>query len=134
MEFKNVFIINSDEGVIPHINSIPENLEEERRLFYVAITRAIDNLNIYSTKTLKGKGKEISRFIKECGIDYKEKAYSESGFVNSYEIGEMVNHKTYGRGKISSKERNYINITFNNGIERKFDAFVLKNSGLLVKN
>jgi len=45
----------------------------------------------------------------------------------------MVNHKTYGRGKISSKERNYINITFNNGIERKFDAFVLKNSGLLVK-
>lgn len=134
MEFKNVFIINCDEGVIPHINSIPENLEEERRLFYVAITRAIDNLNIYSTKRLKGKGKEISRFIKECGIDYKEKSYYESGFVNPYEIGQLVNHKVYGSGKISDKDGNYINIAFNNGIERKFDAFVLKNSGLLVKN
>lgn len=134
MEFKNVFIINCDEGVIPHINSIPENMEEERRLFYVAITRAIDNLSIYSTKRLKGKGKEISRFIKECGIDYKEKAYYESGFVNPYEIGQLVNHKVYGSGKISDKDGNYINIVFNNGIERKFDAFVLKNSGLLVKN
>jgi Superfamily I DNA and RNA helicases len=134
MEFKNVFIINSNEGVIPHINSIGENLEEERRLFYVAVTRAIDNLNIYSTKRLKGKGKEISRFIKECGIDYKEKAYYESGFINPYEIGDIVTHRTYGRGKISSKDKNYISIIFNNGIERKFDAFVLKNSELLMKN
>jgi DNA helicase II / ATP-dependent DNA helicase PcrA len=134
MEFKNVFIINSDEGVIPHINSIPENLEEERRLFYVAVTRAIHNLNIYSTKTLKGKGKENSRFIKECGIDFKEKAYYENEFVNTYQIGEIVKHKVYGSGKVSSKDRNYISIKFNNGIERKFDAFVLKNSGLLVKN
>lgn len=133
MEFKNVFIINANEGVIPHINSIPENLEEERRLFYVAITRAIHNLNIYSTKTLKGKGKEVSRFIKECGIDVKEKLYPTDDFVNPYEIGELVTHKSYGDGKISSKEKNYINIIFNNGIERKFDAFVLKNSGLLIK-
>lgn len=134
MEFKNVFVINCNEGVIPHINSIPENLEEERRLFYVAITRAIDNLNMYSTKMLKGKGKEISRFIKECGVDYKQKIYPDNDFVNPYEIGEIVTHKSYGTGKISSKEKNYISIIFNNGVERKFDAFVVGNSGLLVKN
>lgn len=134
MEFKNVFIINANEGVIPHINSVAENLEEERRLFYVGITRAVDNLYIYSTKMLKGKGKEISRFIKECGIDYKEKTYDEDGFINPYEIGDIVTHRTYGKGKISSKDKNYISIIFNNGIERKFDAFVLKNSGLLMKN
>ena len=133
MEFKNVFVINCNEGVIPHINSIPENLEEERRLYYVAITRAIHNLNIYSTKKLKGKAKEVSRFIKECGIDYKEKIHPDNDFINPYEIGELVNHKSYGSGKITSKDRNYINIIFNNGIERKFDAFVLKNSGLLIK-
>lgn len=36
---------------------------------------------------LKEKRREISRFIKECGIDYKEKTYYESGVINSYEIG-----------------------------------------------
>jgi DNA helicase-2/ATP-dependent DNA helicase PcrA len=134
MEFKNVFIVNCNEGVIPHINSIQENLEEERRLFYVAVTRAINNLNMYSTKTLKGRGKEVSGFIKECGIDFKEKVYPIDDFVNPYKIGELVTHKAYGSGKISWKNRNYINIIFSNGVERKFDAFVLKNTGLLKVN
>lgn len=65
MEFKNVFIVNCNEEIIPHINSIAENIEEERRLFYVGITRAIDNLHLYSVKTLSGKSKKISRFIDE---------------------------------------------------------------------
>ncbi|HEY8892716.1 MAG TPA: 3'-5' exonuclease, partial [Clostridium sp.] len=44
MEFKNVYLINCNEENIPHVNSIDNNLEEERRLFYVGITRAIDNV------------------------------------------------------------------------------------------
>src|SRR3712207_4989402 len=42
MEFKNVFLINCNEEVIPHVNSMDteEGVEEERRLFYVGITRA----------------------------------------------------------------------------------------------
>lgn len=63
MEFDNIFIVNCNEGVVPHINSIPGNIEEERRLFYVAATRAIKNLNMFSTRVLKGKSKEISRGI-----------------------------------------------------------------------
>lgn len=48
MEFKNVFLINANEETIPHRSSMEENIEEERRLFYVGITRAIDNLYIFS--------------------------------------------------------------------------------------
>lgn len=134
MEFKNVFIINCNEGVIPHINSLPENLEEERRLFYVAITRAIHNINIYTTKFLKGKGKEISRFIKECEIEVSEVSNVKKGFENLYKIGERVTHKTYGSGKVSEIDGKYISIIFKGGVARKFDASVLMSSGLLLKN
>ena len=65
MEFKNVYIINCDEETIPHKSSIDENIEEERRLFYVAVTRAIHNLYIFSPKTIRGKFYEPSRFIAE---------------------------------------------------------------------
>ena len=53
MEFNNVYIINCNEEVIPHKSSMEENIEEERRLFYVAITRAINNLYVFSPKTMR---------------------------------------------------------------------------------
>lgn len=68
MEFKNVFIIDCCEGYIPHKNSIEKNLEEERRLFYVAITRAIEELHICVPEKINCKSSEASRFIKECSI------------------------------------------------------------------
>ncbi|MCE5220301.1 MAG: hypothetical protein LLF98_03300 [Clostridium sp.] len=50
MEFKNVYIINCVEETIPHASSIKENIEEERRLFYVGITRAIDDYIYFFSK------------------------------------------------------------------------------------
>lgn len=72
MEFNNVYIINCNEEVIPHKSSMEENIEEERRLFYVAITRAINNLYVFSPKTMRGKFRETSRFIAESHL--KEEA------------------------------------------------------------
>ena len=69
MEFKNVFIINCEEETIPHKSSIEDNFEEERRLFYVAITRAIRNLYVFSPKTIRGKFYEPSRFIAESELE-----------------------------------------------------------------
>lgn len=66
MEFKSVFIINCNEENIPHINSIENNLEEERRLLYVGFTRAIENLQVSSVNNIRGVQKYMSRFIKEC--------------------------------------------------------------------
>jgi DNA helicase-2/ATP-dependent DNA helicase PcrA len=45
MEFKNVYVIDVNEDIIPHKNA-EEDGEEERRLFYVGVTRAKDNLFI----------------------------------------------------------------------------------------
>ena len=66
LEFKIVFIIDANDGLIPHKKSIRENdLETERRLFYVAMTRAKDNLHIFFTTRRFGKNFKASRFIVE---------------------------------------------------------------------
>ena len=67
LEFKIVFIIDANDGLIPHKKSLRENdLETERRLFYVAMTRAKDNLHIFFTVRRFGKNFKASRFIIEA--------------------------------------------------------------------
>ena len=67
LEFDTVFIIDSNDGLIPHKKSIRENdLETERRLFYVAMTRAKNNLHIFFTIRRFGKDFKPSRFIVEA--------------------------------------------------------------------
>lgn len=62
LEFDKVFVLNAVEGIIPQAIS-EENLEEERRIFYVGITRAKHELNIYSPRTIHGKERKRSRFV-----------------------------------------------------------------------
>jgi len=72
LEFKHVFLIGIEEGVLPHRESMtPEKIEEERRLMYVGITRAQRSLHLsYSEKRKQGREvipSEPSRFIGEMG-------------------------------------------------------------------
>ena len=74
LEFKHVFLIGVEEGVLPHRESqAPDKIEEERRLMYVGITRAQRSLHIsYSEKRKQGRELipcEASRFIAEMGKD-----------------------------------------------------------------
>lgn len=62
LEFDKVYVINAVEGYMPHGASM-ENLEEERRIFYVAITRAKEELHIYSPRFIHGKERKRSRFV-----------------------------------------------------------------------
>ncbi len=66
LEFKTVIIIDANDGLIPHKKSIKsKDIEAERRLFYVAITRAKENLHILFTKNRNGKQYLPSRFLVE---------------------------------------------------------------------
>lgn len=66
LEFKAVFIVDANQGIIPTSKALRErDFEEERRLFYVAITRAIDYLNVYAVEERLGCPMEVSMFVEE---------------------------------------------------------------------
>jgi DNA helicase-2/ATP-dependent DNA helicase PcrA len=71
LEFEAVFLTGLEEGIFPHDRALsdPDDLEEERRLCYVGITRARERLYLTSTwyRTLFGQGRDSipSRFLKE---------------------------------------------------------------------
>lgn len=85
LEFPYVFIIGAEEGVFPHANAIDANtrdaIEEERRLFYVAMTRAKEKLYITrASKKQAGKDggyilSKASRFLREIPANLKEEAF-----------------------------------------------------------
>ncbi len=68
LERKNVFVISVNEGIMPHKKSL-ENIEEERRIMYVACTRAKENLQLSYVKTFKNKKLKKSIFLQE--MDFK---------------------------------------------------------------
>jgi DNA helicase-2/ATP-dependent DNA helicase PcrA len=126
MEFKNVFMINCNEDTIPHASSKEDNLEEERRLFYVGITRAIDNLYLFVPKMRKGKFKETSRFIIEGGF------MSESKPEHGLKVGTEIHHRTFGSGAVKEVNGDEVRIRFDDGINRKFSGKVLLEKGLVM--
>ena len=66
LEFKNVIVIDANEGIMPHNKAILEaDIEEERRLFYVALTRTKENLHVFSVKERYSKKLKVSRFVEE---------------------------------------------------------------------
>lgn len=126
MEFKNVYIINCNDDIMPHVNSKENSLEEERRLFYVAITRAIDNLFIYSTEYMRGKRREISPFIKECKLQ-------EERISIPYKKGDKIYHEAFKEGVINSVDGYELDIEFIDGVKRRFDFKVLYMNKLIRK-
>ncbi|MDV4150932.1 ATP-dependent helicase [Clostridium sp. AL.422] len=129
MEFKNVFLINSNEETIPHRSSMEENIEEERRLFYVGITRAIDNLYIFSPKTQRGKFKEPSRFVVEGR--FKE---IESNEDYGIKVNDIIIHKAYGKGRVLDINKDVIMIDFGDEISKSFSLKVLIENNLITIN
>ena len=102
LEFQAVFVIDAVEGVTPYIKSeTPEELEEERRMFYVAITRAKDRLYLLWPKKRYGKKQKKSRFLEET-ISLAERLAA----------GQRVLHRAYGEGTVLSVDGDKIRIAF----------------------
>ena len=79
LEFKTVFIVGMEEGLFPHSRTLmnPEEVEEERRLCYVGITRAMDKLYLtYATRRLyfgQRNSNMVSRFLADIPEELIEK-------------------------------------------------------------
>ena len=123
LEFDYVFIVGLEEGIFPHNNSIFEgNIEEERRLMYVAITRASKKLFLINTKERLLYGERhanpVSRFIKEIDSEYLETdekiEYNKDNEFNDdeYSYGEHIMHDIYGEGVIVDIKDNIITVAF----------------------
>ncbi len=116
LEFPVVFVVGLEEGIFPLSRATlsSEEMEEERRLMYVAITRAEERIFLsYTAKRLvygKSNPQAPSRFLKELGIVDKKhtkllssdfvQAEKEDVFVSGFEIGDKVFHNRFGEGKI----------------------------------
>jgi len=71
LEYKVVYIIDANEGIMPYNKAVLDSeIEEERRMFYVAMTRAKEHLNIFYTKERYNKKQEVSRFVSEINRKY----------------------------------------------------------------
>ena len=136
LEYDDVFIIGMEEGIFPHYNSIMEGtndaIEEERRLCYVAITRAKKKLWIINTKKRMLYGQTQvnapSRFIDEIEDKYlerekqttsiftkvakinKEKMYRNTNV--DYNIGDNIRHEDYGEGVVTAVDKKIITVAF----------------------
>ena len=68
MEYDSVYILDVNEGVIPYHKAVLDaDLEEERRMLYVGMTRARLRLHLYAVRERYEKKAELSRFLRECG-------------------------------------------------------------------
>ena len=136
LEYQYVFIIGMEEGIFPHYNSIMEGtneaIEEERRLCYVAITRAKKDLWIINTRKRMLYGQTQvnapSRFIDEIDDKYIEldnqttsllkkatKFSKEKMFNNDnvdYKVGDTIAHTDYGEGVITEVDKRIITVAF----------------------
>jgi DNA helicase-2/ATP-dependent DNA helicase PcrA len=102
LEYRAVFIVDANEGITPHRKALLEaDMEEERRLFYVAVTRAKEYLHIYSVKERYNKELACSRFVGELLLNEEQ-----------LKAGTKIVHKTYGEGIIKANNQGKLIIYF----------------------
>ena len=100
LEFEHVFVIGMEEGFLPLVGD-GSDLEEERRLGYVAFTRAKETLTLCHAGSRFYKGRrsdlEKSRFFNEAGL-CKGSLKCEKN--TAFKKGDLVRHKIFGTGRI----------------------------------
>ncbi len=114
LEFPVVFIVGLEEGMLPHSRSMEtaDELEEERRLFYVGITRAQERLYLLHTfrRTLFGRDElsEPSRFLGDISADLLDgRSFAEQPSpplertrTSQFHDGDRVRHPQFGEGVV----------------------------------
>ncbi|MBA7608706.1 ATP-dependent DNA helicase PcrA [subsurface metagenome] len=133
LEFENVFIVGLEDGLLPHERGSDdeEELEEERRLFFVGITRAKQGLYISYARYRTIRGQTLrtipSQFLYELGIKLVDTVEEEQYFydeadaqtISDFAPGQLVRHKFFGLGTIKEfidmGENSIVTVEFNKG-------------------
>lgn len=139
LEFEHIFIAGVEDGLLPHERSNTgeddEQLEEERRLFFVGITRAKSGLNISYARYRTVRGQFLrtipSEFLFELGTNFSEQPqygefdvdepvdHNESQIEPHFKKDQLVRHEKFGLGRIKQfadmGENSVVVIKFNSG-------------------
>lgn len=137
LEFPVVFIVGMEEGILPHVRVYEggqAELEEERRLVYVGMTRAREELHLTYAQSRMQFGQRgynpISRFIADMGdqialtsptvpqVVHEQEFYSDELFT----IGEHVRSASFGTGEITEVDGLALTVKFDDGRTKKLNA------------
>ncbi len=150
LEFTNVFIVGLEEGILPHSRSLlsPQEMEEERRLMYVGITRAKEKIYLLFTseRNIFGslQSNSPSRFLDDIPEHLLQIARpkpksdgklfssdksrpvttSKSIPIPKYKDGQRVEHPTFGSGLIISAQGDVLTIAFSKVGLKKLSASI----------
>jgi len=143
LEFPTIFISGAEENIFPSSRSFsnPENLEEERRLMYVGITRAEKKLYITfaNSRMLYGdiQYNSPSRFIAEIPVEICDGNYFSSRDMGSqfareeiktvshdFKTNDTISHKKFGMGTIVNIEGDILTISFQEVGEKRMVASI----------
>jgi DNA helicase-2/ATP-dependent DNA helicase PcrA len=136
LEFPVVFIVGMEEGIFPHsriYEAGPSELEEERRLCYVGMTRAREELHLtYAASRLQFGQRSYnpaSRFIADMGNVATTTAATQASFDNEYQSFEMqfdindrVRSTQFGDGTVVDIDGMAVTISFDNGQTKKLNV------------
>ena len=123
LEFDTVFVIDLVDGIVPYHKTKGEEIEEERRLLYVAMTRAKKMLYLYIPSQKHGKIADHSPFISEI---------KQATFEKHLKIGQTITHKNLGKGKIiQDLGKGILIVQFINGKKRKIDSIYCINNAII---
>jgi DNA helicase-2/ATP-dependent DNA helicase PcrA len=146
LEFDHVFIIGLEDGILPHERSVygdADDIEEERRLFFVGMTRARKTLDIFYARNRVIRGQFIrstpSQFLYEIGFEGESDGFDSDWGIDqtqdtyipkpkpkpkrkpgqAYQVDELVEHKKFGLGRIKEYldlgEDSIVVVRFNSG-------------------
>ncbi len=137
LEFPVVFIVGMEEGILPHARVYeagPSELEEERRLVYVGMTRAREELHMTYAASRMQFGQRgynpVSRFITDMGNAAAMTQPTEPRVIpdrdffsdNLFDIGDIVRSASFGTGEIIEIDGLALTIKFDDGKTKKLNA------------
>lgn len=151
LEFENVFIVDMIDEIFPSSQSITAEkdgdidlMEEERRLCYVAITRAKNYIDLIVPQKRNNRKTKESKFIKEINEICNSKKHRKKPNVNkilsdiktntlNIDEGDRVNHTVFGKGVVKRREGNIITIAFDKKGIKKLDLKTCAENYILTK-